>query len=88
MRFSDWRKQQGKTQQQCADELGVSQPVISDLEADEPKIRGRDFVLRVFRMTRGGVTPNDLYALPSIDQLELDMTVPGDAPLLASAGDQ
>lgn len=89
MRFSDWRKGQGYTQQQAAEALGVTQPVISQLEADDPKVRGGAFVLAISKLTRGAVTPNDIYALPPIEQLELpDLAARDDAPLFADAGDQ
>lgn len=83
MRFDQWRKAQGYTQQQVADRLGVSQPVISQLEADDPQVRGRDFIFRIWKLTRGDVTPNDIYDLPPIDQLELPIS--DDAPLFADA---
>lgn len=89
MRFSDWRKRQGYTQQQAADALGVSQPVISQLESNEPQLRGRSFVLAIWQLTRGAVSPNDLYDLPAIEQLQLPDLTPADAaPLFAGAGDQ
>lgn len=93
MKLAEWRKQEGYDQQQLADALGVTQPSISYLErsADrafgKPQVPKPDLMRRIYALTRGAVTPNDFYDLPSIDQLELpDLAPPASAPLLAAAG--
>lgn len=73
MRLAQWRKVKGWTQTQLADELGVSQPYVSDMErASSPSIPGPSVMIEIFILTRGAVQPNDFYDLPALvaDQRE------------------
>lgn len=90
MRIAEWRKEQGQTQQQLADQLQTAQSWIALIErAHDPKVPAPDLMRRIYALTRGAVTPNDFYDLPAIDQLELpDMAPAGSAPLLAVADGQ
>lgn len=74
MRLAEWRKQQGWKQDRLAAELDSSQPFVSEIErAVDPKIPGRNLMVRIWRLTRGAVAPNDFYDLPPIGQLKLPM---------------
>lgn len=65
MKLAAWRKQEGKTQEWLASELGCSQPYVSQIErAVDPIIPGPEIMERLFRVTRGAVEPNDFYDLP------------------------
>jgi transcriptional regulator with XRE-family HTH domain len=88
MRLADWRKEQGYTQQQLADQLGVNQSAVSYWERSlNPYLPQPDAMRRIFALTRGAVSPNDFYDLPPIGQAELPDLAPDDsAPLLAEAG--
>jgi transcriptional regulator with XRE-family HTH domain len=83
VRLAEWRKQQSYTQQQLATELDTAQSWIALIErAHDPKVPAPDLMRRIYRLTRGAVTPNDFYDLPPIGQAQL----PGlaeDAPLFA-----
>lgn len=87
MRLAEWRKEQGYTQQQLADALGVNQCNISFWErAVDAVLPQPDFMRRIWTLSRGAVAPNDFYDLPPIDQLQLPGLAPADsAPLLADA---
>lgn len=87
MRLADWRKQNGYTQQQLADELDTAQSWIALIErANDAKVPSADLMKRIYLLSRGAVTPNDFYDLPAIGQPALPGLVqPGDAPLLAAA---
>jgi transcriptional regulator with XRE-family HTH domain len=85
VRLSKWRIDKGLTQRQLADELGCTQTAISLIErgTDQPDsiIPRRDLMLKIFRFTKGEVTPNDFYDLPALDQLDLPIGEPAAAPL-------
>lgn len=67
MRLASWRKQRGWTQMQLAEELGVSQPYVSDMErAANPSIPGPSVMIAIFELSRGAVQPNDFYSLPAV----------------------
>jgi transcriptional regulator with XRE-family HTH domain len=92
MRLAEWRKQEGYSQQQMAQRLGVSQPVISLAErANDPQLPQPSTVIAIYVLSRGQVQPNDFYDLPPINHPQLPgMERAADAPLLADAsqGDQ
>jgi len=74
MRLAEWRISEGMTQAQLADRLGCEQSFISQIErAHDPMIPRRRFMLSIFRLTFGAVTPNDFYNLPVLEQLVLPM---------------
>lgn len=86
MRLIDWRKERSWKQEELADRLTCSQSFISLIErANDPQIPGREMMLRIYRLTRGAVTPNDFYDLPPLDQLDLPIGDASDAPLLEQA---
>ena len=67
MRLAQWRKLKGWTQMQLADELGVSQPYVSDMErASNPSIPGPAVMVEIFVLSKGAVQPNDFYDLPAL----------------------
>lgn len=43
-RMAELRKEHGKTQQECADALGVAQPTYAEMEGGQGRIRRRDLV--------------------------------------------
>lgn len=63
VKLSDWRREQGWTQQQLADALDCTISTVARYEAGtrdpEPLTKERIFIL-----TRGAVEPNDFYDLP------------------------
>lgn len=69
------------TQDELACELGCGQAFISGIERHGGQIPRRDWMLKIYRLTRGAVTPDDFYDLPPIDQLDLPIDPPP-APLL------
>lgn len=82
MRLAEWRKEQGWTQDELAAALDCSQPFISLIERRTGgQIPSRDWMLKIWRLTKGLVAPNDFYDLPPIGQLELPMEATP-APLL------
>lgn len=86
MRLAEWRKQQGYSQQQLADLLGIAQPQISRFErAHDPELPKPSTVVRIWSVTKGAVAPNDFYALPPIGQAELPLPAADSAPLLEAA---
>lgn len=87
MRLAEWRKRQGWKQEELATALGCGQPFISEIErATDPKIPGRSWMTRIWRLTRGEVAPNDFYDLPPIGQRELPLD-PSAGPLFDGAQD-
>lgn len=82
VRLAKWRE--GKmTQGQLADALGCSQPFISLIERrTDPQIPSREWMLKIWKLTKGLVGPNDFYDLPPIGQTELALDAPAAAPLL------
>lgn len=43
-RMADLRREHGKTQQECADALGVAQPTYAEMEGGQGRVRRRDLV--------------------------------------------
>jgi transcriptional regulator with XRE-family HTH domain len=43
-RMADLRREHGRTQQECADALGVAQPTYAEMEGGQGRIRRRDLV--------------------------------------------
>lgn len=84
MKLVKWRQEKALTQRAVADLLGVSQPTVSDWE--NGSIPAPDQVVRVFRFTAGAVAPNDWYALPDLDTLDLPLAG-GSAPAEPAGGD-
>lgn len=65
MKLAAWRKQEGRTQEWLANELGCSQPYVSQIErSSDAIIPGPEIMERVFLVTGGAVEPNDFYELP------------------------
>lgn len=65
MKLATWRKQEGKTQEWLAGELGCSQPYISQIErAVSPIVPGPELLEKIFAVTGGAVEPNDFYDVP------------------------
>lgn len=82
MRLAKWRKFKQMSQVELADALGCTQPMISMIERDrEALVPRRDLMIRIYRLTRGEVTPNDFYELPSFEQFDLNVGQPEPAPL-------
>lgn len=82
MRLAEWRKQQGWTQDELAARLDCSQPFVSLIErAADPQIPGRDWMIKIYQLTKGAVSPNDFYDLPALGQLELPIGTPGELSL-------
>lgn len=81
MRLVEWRREQGRTQQQVADALGVNQSAVSQWErANDPYLPSPDVMRRIYALTQGTVAPNDFYDLPPLGQLQL--AIETEAPLL------
>lgn len=88
MRLAEWRRSKEMTQRDLADALDCGQSFISSIERHGGQIPGREWMLKIYRLTRGEVSPDDFYNLPSIDQLELAIDGPAEptpAPLLEGA---
>jgi len=86
VRFAKWRKFKQMSQVEAADALGVSQPMISMIERNrDAQIPRRDLMIKIYRLTKGEVTPNDFYELPSLEQLDLNIGQPQPAPLFEGA---
>lgn len=67
MRLAEWRKQKGWTQTRLAEQLGVTQPLISTMErARNPAVPGPSLMIEIFVLTHGSVQPNDFYELPAL----------------------
>lgn len=65
MKLAAWRKENGRTQEWLAAELGCSQPYISQIErARSPIVPGADLLERIYLVTDGAVEPNDFYPMP------------------------
>jgi len=81
MRLAEWRIEQGLTQSELAARLGCDQSYISLIErSTDPQTPRRHWMLKIYRLTRGAVTPNDFYDLPDLNQPALQLEFP--APLL------
>lgn len=67
MRLAQWRKANGFTQVQLAEQLGVSQPYISMIER-WPSIAAptRDIMLKIIALTDGLVLPNDFFPIADV----------------------
>lgn len=86
VRLVEWRKEKGWTQDELADALDCSQPFVSLIERrSNPQIPGRDQMIRIHRLTKGAVSPNDFYDLPPLGQLDLPIEDLDPAPLLERA---
>lgn len=86
MRLAEWRQSKDWTQRDLADALGCKQSFISLLERRlGGQIPGRDWMLKIYRLTKGAVEPNDFYDLPPIDQLDLPIDDLPAAPLFDGA---
>lgn len=60
MKLQDYRKQENKTQEQVAEELGVAQSNIASWE-NGIRIPTKDNMQRIVAYTNGEVQPNDFY---------------------------
>jgi transcriptional regulator with XRE-family HTH domain len=60
MKLQDYRKQENKTQEQVAEELGVAQSNIASWE-NGIRIPTKDNMQRIVAYTKGEVQPNDFY---------------------------
>lgn len=67
VKLAAWRKIKGWTQEQLAEQLGVSQPYVSLMErAREPNIPGPGVMIEIYSLSDGMVQPNDFYDLPKL----------------------
>lgn len=65
MKLALWRKKEGVTQVELAEQLGCSQSYISQIErARDPIVPGPGIMAEIYRLTGGAVQPNDFYDLP------------------------
>lgn len=72
MKLALWRKREGRTQEWIAAQLGCSQPYVSQIErATSPIIPGPAVMIEIYRMTMGGVQPNDFYDLPALTPMRV-----------------
>jgi transcriptional regulator with XRE-family HTH domain len=87
MRLVEWRRQEGLTQQELADALGCTQSFVSNMErANDPqKPRDDAMVVRIYRVTKGQVAPNDFYDLPDLSVPELQLGASEPLPLFAAS---
>lgn len=60
MKLQDYRKQENKTQEQVADELGVAQSNIASWE-NGIRIPTKENMQKIIAYTNGEVQPNDFY---------------------------
>ena len=60
MKLQDYRKQENKTQEQVAEELGVAQSNIASWE-NGIRIPTKDNMQKIIAYTKGEVQPNDFY---------------------------
>jgi hypothetical protein len=76
-----WREYQlpSMTLDAAAAEVGTVRQVWFDWERGR-RIPNRTFMARIYKLTRGAVSPNHFYDLPPIGQLELPIE-PQPAPL-------
>lgn len=67
MKLAAWRAQENKTQEWVAEQLGVSQPYISNIERSRsPLIPGSSVIVRAYVMSDGAIMPNDWFDLPEL----------------------
>lgn len=55
-----WRENQGKSQGECASQIGTSRQVWSDWERGR-RVPNREFMPKVVKLTGGAVTAGDFY---------------------------
>lgn len=74
MRLAQWRIEQGWTQSDLAERLGITQPAVSYFErASNPLVPKPPLMVAIYLLSRGRVQPNDFYDLPPIeDHFELE----------------
>lgn len=73
VRLAQWRNEQGLTQRDLAEQLGVTQPAISDWErAHSPTIPAATYMAGIYLLSRGAVQPNDFFDLPPLAPSALD----------------
>lgn len=62
-KLRNWRRQQGLSQQQAADQLGVARRTWHQWEQGAI-VPGPANMIELVQLTAGAVQPNDFYALP------------------------
>ena len=65
MRLAAWRQSKRRTQASVALALGVAVSTVASWEQGK-KIPGAAFMVLIYRMTEGAVSPNDFYDLPDL----------------------
>lgn len=63
MKLRDWRKEKGWTQAVLAQELNTRPSTISQYETFKRKPLKLEMMERIFALTDGAVTPNDLCGI-------------------------
>jgi len=58
-KLKDWLDKQNMSQRKFANELGISDAMVSLLLKEERNLT-RDMMLAIYRVTKGRITPNDL----------------------------
>jgi transcriptional regulator with XRE-family HTH domain len=82
MRLVEWRRQEGLSQVELADRLGCDQSYVSLIERGEPeRMPRRDMMVKIYRVTRGAVAPNDFYDLPDLSEVQLALPIEASAEL-------
>lgn len=66
MKLAEWRKSKGWTQAELAEQIGCTQPYVSQIErAVDPIVPGPALMIEIYQLSGGQVQPNDFYALPA-----------------------
>ncbi|TXH34040.1 MAG: XRE family transcriptional regulator [Rhodospirillaceae bacterium] len=65
MKLRDWLRAMGKTQARYGDEIDKSQQAVA--RYCNGRIPSRPVMVRIYRDSRGLVTPNDFYDLPPLE---------------------
>ncbi len=66
VKLAVWRRNQGLTQQQLADELGCIVTTVARYETGRRKPDDAT-MMGIFGLTGGAVQPNDFYELPALE---------------------
>lgn len=84
MRLVEWRREQALSQADLAERVGCDQSLISRIErAVDPRVPCAEIMIRIYIVTRGAVTLEDLAfpnGVPDFETGELAFDAP--APLL------
>lgn len=91
MKLKAWREREGKSLKDVADALDINDIATVFRWEQEPGVSSRripteGYMRRLYRVTRGAVTPNDFYDLPDLDAPELPLD-PEPLPLFEGGAD-